>query len=110
MSRGQSLRQVYSTLNLAEAYLVRDRLAAAGIRTFVFNEHSAGALGELPYTESWPQVWIYQDLHYERARRLLAEYETQGATGEGTRQCAGCGEQSPASFELCWRCGHDLVS
>jgi len=23
----------------------------------------------------------------------------------GTRHCHGCGEDSPANFDLCWNCG-----
>jgi hypothetical protein len=27
------------------------------------------------------------------------------AAQSGTRHCAACGEESPATFDLCWKCG-----
>ncbi len=87
--------------------MLRDRLTAQGIYAMVFNEHGAGAVGELPYTESWPQVWIYQDLHFMRAREVVLAYEQQQQPGV-PRQCGECSEENPSGFDLCWQCGSDL--
>jgi hypothetical protein len=98
------MQRFYSAANLPEAYLVRDLLAQAGIEASVFNEHAAGAAGELPLTETAPEVWLMDDADVERARALLAAHERR-RMAEGTRTCPQCGEPNPATFDVCWRCG-----
>jgi hypothetical protein len=38
---------------------------------------------------------------------LLARIEAETGSTE-TRRCAACGEVSPATFDLCWKCGNGL--
>ncbi|MCP4811855.1 MAG: DUF2007 domain-containing protein, partial [Planctomycetaceae bacterium] len=52
---------MYTASTLAEAHLVRQLLDSAGIEARVFNENAHAALGELPATETWPQVWVTQN-------------------------------------------------
>jgi hypothetical protein len=100
------VKRIYTASGLSEAYLMRDFLAIQGIPTLVFNEHSAGALGEIPCNETLPQLWIQDESRLERARSLIVDYE-RAATIEDPRewQCPRCAEANPASFEICWRCG-----
>lgn len=102
------MRKIYSAASLAEAYLLRDLLAQAGIESFIFNEHAAGAAGELPLTEVGPQIWIVEESDVPRARALLDRRERSHVTKEA-RPCARCGELSPGTFEICWSCGAPLA-
>lgn len=99
--------KVYSSINLFDAYIVKDTLNDVGISCFICNEHVSGALGELPYTESWPQVWITQNLHFDRARALAMEFEKNSNTGS-VLYCKACNEFGSPGFECCWKCGLDL--
>jgi len=90
-----------------DAYLVADRLNQAGIRAHVFNEHASSIVGDVPPDVAQPQVWLAREQDCERATRVLAAMEADGARGGSTR-CAACGEESPANFELCWKCGASL--
>ena len=90
-----------------DAYLLADRLKQAGIRAHVFNEHASSIVGEVPPEVGQPQVWLEREQDRDRATVLLARIEEDGGTRE-TRRCAGCGEDSPASFDLCWKCGRNL--
>ena len=101
------MQKVYSTFNLFDAYIIRDLLTDRGINCFVSNEHISGALGELPYTESWPEVWITQNLHFDRARGLINEFE-QNTTVDSVLFCKKCNEFGSSGFELCWKCGVEL--
>ena len=101
------MKRVYTASGLVEAYLVRDFLDAQGVRALVFNEHSVGAVGELPCNEVLPQIWIRDDRNFDRARFLLERYE-QTECSEEERSCPDCAENNPASFDICWRCGHAL--
>ena len=98
------MKRIYSAVNLAEAYLVRDLLTQSGIPAHVFNEHAMGAMGEVALGAAYPQVWIAQ-LHQEQhARSVIADYEKREPS-TAVRNCFSCGEQNPEEFEVCWKCG-----
>ena len=101
------MQRLYSAANLPEAYLVRGLLAAAGIEARVFNEYAGGALGELPFTEVAPSVWIEEERDLTRARQVIASYE-KPATAPGSTRCDACGEESPRDFSICWQCQRPL--
>ncbi len=90
-----------------DAYLVADRLKQAGIRVHVFNEHASSIVGDVPPDVAQPQVWLERECDRERATVLLNAIEAEAARG-GTLACGGCGEESPANFDLCWNCGRGL--
>ncbi len=98
----------YTARNRFDAYLLADRLKQAGIRAHVFNEHASSIVGEVPPDVGQPQVWLEREQDRERALLLLARIEDD-AQGAGVRRCAACGEESPASFDLCWKCGSGLT-
>jgi hypothetical protein len=92
-------------LDRVQAHLLRDRLARHGIDAHVLNLHVQGAIGELPPDAALPQVWIADSRDRERARRVLAAHEADARRVGPAWHCRGCGEENPAGFELCWRCG-----
>jgi hypothetical protein len=101
------MQRLYSAANLPEAHLVRGLLMAAGIEARVLNEYASGALGELPFAEVAPSVWIEQDRDLVRARQLITSYE-QTTTTSGVTYCRACGEESPHDFAVCWKCQRPL--
>ncbi|UCH54187.1 MAG: DUF2007 domain-containing protein [Pseudomonadota bacterium] len=104
------MQKLYSAANLAEAYLVRELLARAGIAVRVFNEHAQGGLGEIPFTQAFPELWIENSGDATRALEVVREYEHALHDARPARRCTVCAEENPASFELCWRCGALLTS
>jgi hypothetical protein len=77
-------------------------LRAAGIRCSVRNTTLAGAIGDIPFIECAPQVWIDSVLDEARARDLLGSLQSdvQGPNWV----CALCGESIEPQFGACWRC------
>jgi hypothetical protein len=102
---------VYSAENLYEAHLVLDLLEEAGIAARLFNEHLIGAMGELPFLESSPRIWLLDEADLRAARVLVDGYEARRKVPiRGTRRCPACSEESPDNFELCWSCRAPLDS
>lgn len=101
------MQRLYSAANLPEAHLVRGLLASAGIEACVFNEFAGGALGELPFAEVAPSVWIEEERDMLRARQVIATYEQPGIV-PGIVRCNVCGEESPGDFAVCWQCQRPL--
>ena len=97
------MKKVYSAENLVMTGHVRSLLQQAGIECEVHNQNLAGALGELPPFECWPEVWIYDDGDYDQAMAVIE----QGLAGDNSAavwQCT-CGERIEGQFSHCWHCG-----
>jgi hypothetical protein len=100
------VKRIYDANNRIDAYLLRDRLRHADIDAHVFNDHMASVSGEVPFGVAGPQVWV-DDEDVARAKDVLAAFAAEQRRG-GTLRCAGCGEDNPATFDLCWNCGRSL--
>ena len=101
------MKRVYAAANLPEAHIVVDLLADRGIRARIFNAHASSLAGELPIEASLPQVWVEDADDAPRARQVIDAFFSAAATGPGVK-CPACGEENPASFDLCWSCGTGL--
>jgi Putative prokaryotic signal transducing protein len=99
--------RVYTAGQRYDAYLVADRLNQAGIKAHVFNEHASSIVGDIPGDVAQPQVWIERECDLERTHIVLRDIESAG-NGKADLNCGGCGEPSPANFDLCWNCGASL--
>ena len=65
--------KVYESFNYMDVGRVRSLLEANGIETFMKNEFLAGALGDLPFQEVAPQLFIIHEEDLPEAQRLLSE-------------------------------------
>jgi hypothetical protein len=78
-------------------------LRAAGIDCEVRNTVLSGALGEIPFLECAPQIWLHNALDEGRARELITQLRSP-VSGEPWT-CAQCGEVLEPQFAQCWNCG-----
>lgn len=70
--------KVFESFDYMEAGRVRSLLEANGIRTFMKNEFLSGALGELPFQEVAPMVFVVEESDLPAALALLrADQEGQ---------------------------------
>ncbi len=99
--------KVYQAADLPEAYLLLHRFEERRIPARVLNENLQGAVGEIPFTQAWPEVWIEDERDLALAQALVAEFENR-PRHTGTLVCNQCGENNPATFETCWHCGDTL--
>lgn len=99
--------RVYEAADLQDAHIVLGLLAQARIPARIFNEHARGGLGDIPFGETYPSIWVEDERDEERARKLVEDYQTK-ADVSGTVKCPACGEESPANFQTCWNCGTQI--
>jgi hypothetical protein len=96
------VKQVFRAASLLQVAHARNLLIAAGIDSELRNQYLAGALGDLPMLETWPQLWV-EDAFESAALHTLAR---AAAAPSGTPwTCAQCGERLEPQFTACWRCG-----
>ena len=86
-----------------QAAIWADTLRAAGIRCEVRNTTLSGAMGEIPFLECAPQVWLLDAGDETQAREILRQLRLPIVGGHW--RCAGCGEESEPQFGTCWKCG-----
>jgi len=65
--------KIFESFDYMEAGRVRSLLEANGIETYMKNEFSTGALGELPFQEVAPMVFIVHERDLPLALRLLED-------------------------------------
>ena len=82
-------------------------LDAEGIACEIRNEHLGSILGEVPFFEVWPQLWIRNDLDYDRATQLISQVAADESPAEPWK-CRKCGEENEGQFSACWNCGTSL--
>lgn len=83
-------------------------LRAAGIHCELRNTAASGAIGEIPFLEAAPQLWVRDELEASRARLLLDEVQRPS---EGSPwHCQRCGEWLEPQFGACWRCGRERAA
>ena len=95
------MKRIYRAATLLQVAHARNLLVAAGIPCEIRNQYLAGAAGDLPMFETWPQLCC-DELDEARALRVLerAERPTTGPTWV----CEACGERLEPQFTSCWRC------
>lgn len=96
--------RIYQAADLPQAHLVAGLLRHAGIASRVLKENAQGGLGDIPFGEAYPEVWIEHPADLDRANTIIAEFESP-MVESGSVACPACGEENPGNFELCWKCG-----
>jgi len=92
---------IYSSLNRMEVHNVKNALEAAGIECELRGEFRRAAMGEIPISESYVEVWLVDPAQEKRARQILV-----GAV-EGdvpSWLCPRCNESVGGVFARCWNC------
>lgn len=98
------MKRVATAESLAEIGHLKNVLEQNGIRCTIRNEQLSGALGEVPFLECLPELWVLFDSDLHPAERLIAELRRESIGGQNWR-CPHCHEENEAQFAACWNCG-----
>lgn len=101
------MKKLTSAPTLVTIHHFRNLLQAEGIPTEIRNEHFGSLLGEMPFTETWPQLWVLNDLDYDRAKQLIDGSALDESPTENWT-CRNCGEVNEGQFAACWKCGGEF--
>ena len=97
------MRRIYRAQHLVEATHLQNVLHAAGIRTFLRNEYAIQGAGEIPFDQTWPELWVENDGQQAAALAILDDLRR--APRGPAWACVSCDEQLDGQFSHCWRCG-----
>lgn len=100
------MKKIYIAANLSDAYIVLNLLRSENIDAHVFNQNAQSGMGELPFTHTYPEVWVAEEAALARAQAIMHKY--QSTSNIAHKLCPECGEDNPGNFELCWHCAQPL--
>jgi Putative prokaryotic signal transducing protein len=101
------MKKVFVSQNLVEVEMRREWLEQAGIRCTIKNQRVSGLAGEIPFAETFPELWVLHDDDCDRARELLEEAGALPESKQDSWICPGCGEPHESQFGICWKCGRE---
>ena len=96
------MKKLTSAESLITINHYKNLLQAEGIRCEIRNEHLGSIVGEMPFVETWPELWIVNDLDFDRATQLITASESESPGADWT--CKKCGEINEGQFAACWNC------
>jgi hypothetical protein len=100
--------KAYTAGDLQQAHLLLGLLQAAGIEARILNANAQGGLGEIPFVNAYPEIWLTHARDLDRARAVFDQFE-RPSPSMPSRACPRCGEENPAAFEICWNCAAPIL-
>jgi hypothetical protein len=67
-------------------------------------------VGELPWLEALPELWVHDERDEQIALRVIRDLRTGVAARGDPWECEQCGEALEPQFTACWRCGGERSS
>jgi len=96
--------EIYRNRDSATVGHFQSLLESEGIRTYFRNEFVSATVLAIP--EVIPALCIIDEADLERAVELIRTYlEGRPEKPVPDLACPKCGEKSPGTFAVCWKCG-----
>ena len=96
----------FTLADRAEAGLLKELLERDGVACLIRNEQLFAALGEIPFLECFPELWVLDDEIWPRAKLLLDNWFKSDEEAPAWN-CPACGELLEGQFGACWKCGKE---
>ena len=97
------MRKIHTAESLIEIAHLRNVLVAAGIACQIRNDRLMGALGEIPFVDCWPELWLENERDALTAKGLI-DSELRPISTSADWTCPACGETIEGQFSDCWHC------
>ena len=97
------MRKIHTAASIIEIAHLRNVLVAAGIACQIRNDRLMGALGEIPFVDCWPELWLENERDALTAKGLIDE-ELRPAAPSADWTCPSCGAPLAGPFSACWHC------
>lgn len=101
------MKEIFTAQDFTRVGFYESVLKEAGIRCFIQNFNSQYSPIALPSPHSLPRLCIIDDEDFDDAIELLEPFQNQPIPSAMSVEwkCQACGEQVPAEFDSCWKCG-----
>ena len=96
--------KVYENFDFSRVGQIQSVLESHGIRTIIKNQFGSSVMGEVPFVEVVPQLFVLEEKDAERALQLIEQEAPKSEAGEDW-VCPDCGAEVDGHFSRCWNCG-----
>ena len=96
--------KVFENFDFSRVGQMQSLLESHGIKTFIRNQYGSSVMGEVPFVEVVPQLFVLRDRDVQRAIELLQLDLPDDAPGSDWI-CPECGVDVDGHFHRCWKCG-----
>ena len=96
--------KVFENFDFSRVGQMQSLLESHGIQTFMRNEYGSSVVGELPFVEVVPQLFVLEQKDVARAKELLL-LDLPMETSDEDWVCPECGIDIEGNFSRCWKCG-----
>ena len=96
--------KVFESFDFSRVGQMQSLLESHGIRTFIRNQYGSSVMGEVPFVEVVPQLFVLRESDVTRAVELLKLDLPAEASGPDW-VCPECGAEVDGHFGCCWKCG-----
>lgn len=100
------MKMVYTHMEYTHVGHFQSVLEDEGIKTMVKNQGASIGMGEIPFVEVWPELWVLNDEDKEKACEILKEVNTASIIKTAAWTCPSCNTEIEEGFSECWNCGH----
>ena len=100
------MKKVTSLPSIVTINHYKNLLESEGIPALIKNEHLGSVIGEIPFPETWPELWVRSDLDLDRAKQLIDSTTVLAESDGSPWRCPNCKEENEPQFGACWNCGY----
>ena len=99
------LLQAHSLVDSAELHVLKGILENLHIECMIRNENLAGGVGEIPFLNCFPELWLLDERDYAKAEAVIANWRRANHQTQAIWVCPQCAEIIDGQFSACWQCG-----
>jgi hypothetical protein len=103
------MKRVFTAKSLDDPRIgrIKDLLEQEKILCMIRNETISVAMGEIPYTECLPEIWIMNDEDFRWAQKVVDACLDADRTADTENlepwTCSKCKEEIEGQFTSCWK-------
>lgn len=96
--------KVFENFDFSRVGQMQSLLESHDIKTFIKNQYGSSVMGEVPFVEVVPELYVLAEKDVARAQQLL-QLDLPVEEPDEDWVCAECGVDVEGTFERCWKCG-----
>ncbi len=96
--------KVFENFDFSRVGQMQSLLESHDIKTFIRNQYGSSVMGEVPFVEVVPELYILAEKDLARAKQLL-QLDLPVEESDDDWVCAECGVDVESTFARCWKCG-----
>ena len=96
--------KVFENFDFSRVGQMQSLLESHDIKTFIRNQYGSSVMGEVPFVEVVPELYILAEKDLARAKQLL-QLDLPVEESDDDWVCDECGVDVESTFARCWKCG-----